>query len=67
MFCRCIEKWLKGQGGKCPSCNEKAKMKDIRVIYAKAIKVKVNERYICVLLFFISTCMLFQRRRILGS
>ncbi|XP_076471865.1 E3 ubiquitin-protein ligase rfwd3.L-like isoform X2 [Babylonia areolata] len=35
----CIEKWLKGQGGKCPSCNKKAKMKDIRVIYAKAIKV----------------------------
>ncbi|KAK7099177.1 hypothetical protein V1264_003359 [Littorina saxatilis] len=35
----CIEKWLKGQGGKCPSCNEKAKMKDIRVIYAKAIKM----------------------------
>ncbi|KAL8584813.1 hypothetical protein ACOMHN_037518 [Nucella lapillus] len=35
----CIEKWLKGQGGKCPSCNDKAKMKDIRVIYAKAVKM----------------------------
>lgn len=35
----CIEKWLKGQGGKCPQCNEKAKIKDVRVIYAKTIKM----------------------------
>ncbi len=38
-FCSCIEKWLRGQGGKCPQCNCKAHKKDIRVIYAKAIKV----------------------------
>jgi E3 ubiquitin-protein ligase RFWD3 len=35
----CIEKWLKGQGGKCPQCNAKAKRQDIRVLYAKSIKV----------------------------
>ncbi|KAL3841397.1 hypothetical protein ACJMK2_019549 [Sinanodonta woodiana] len=34
----CIEKWLRGQGGKCPQCNAKAKRQDIRVIYAKSIK-----------------------------
>lgn len=34
----CIEKWLKGQGGKCPHCNAKAKRQDIRVLYAKSIK-----------------------------
>ena len=36
---RCIERWLKGQGGKCPQCNAKAARKDIRVIYAKALRV----------------------------
>lgn len=41
LFCRCIQKWLKGQGGKCPQCNEKAKHKDIRVIYAKTIMVRL--------------------------
>lgn len=35
----CIEKWLKGQGGKCPQCNCKAKRQDIRVLYAKSLKV----------------------------
>eukprot|EP00057_Strongylocentrotus_purpuratus_P032302 XP_787195.3 PREDICTED: E3 ubiquitin-protein ligase RFWD3 [Strongylocentrotus purpuratus] len=35
----CIEQWLKGQGGKCPQCNTKAKKTDVRVIYAKALKV----------------------------
>ncbi|ELU15825.1 hypothetical protein CAPTEDRAFT_228517 [Capitella teleta] len=35
----CIQKWLKGQGGKCPQCNAAAKSKDIRLIYAKALKV----------------------------
>nr|KAG5694614.1 hypothetical protein BaRGS_014709 [Batillaria attramentaria] len=39
MMVICIEKWLKGQGGKCPQCNEKAKLKDVRVIYAKTIKM----------------------------
>ena len=33
----CIDKWLKGQGSKCPQCNDKAKRGDIRVIYAKNI------------------------------
>ncbi|XP_066279408.1 E3 ubiquitin-protein ligase rfwd3.S-like isoform X2 [Branchiostoma lanceolatum] len=35
----CIEKWLKGQGGKCPQCNAKAKKGDIRVIFAKTVKM----------------------------
>lgn len=35
----CIEKWLKGQDGRCPQCNCKAKKKDIRVIFAKSISV----------------------------
>lgn len=35
----CIEKWLKGQKGKCPQCNAKATKKDIRVLYAKSLKV----------------------------
>lgn len=35
----CIDKWLKGQGGKCPQCNAKAKRQDIRVLYAKCLKV----------------------------
>ena len=37
----CIDKWLKGQGGKCPQCNSKAKRQDIRVLYAKCLKVKL--------------------------
>ncbi|XP_071840505.1 E3 ubiquitin-protein ligase rfwd3.S-like [Apostichopus japonicus] len=41
----CIQKWLKGQGGKCPHCNAKAKKTDIRVIYAKALKaIDTSER-----------------------
>lgn len=35
----CIERWLKGQKGKCPQCNAKATKKDIRVLYAKSLKV----------------------------
>ncbi|XP_076063774.1 E3 ubiquitin-protein ligase rfwd3.L-like isoform X2 [Oratosquilla oratoria] len=35
----CIERWLKGQGGKCPQCNAKATKKDVRVLYAKSLKV----------------------------
>lgn len=35
----CIDKWLKGSGGKCPQCNAKAMKGHIRVIYAKAISV----------------------------
>jgi hypothetical protein len=39
IFFSCIDKWLKGQGGKCPQCNAKAKRQDIRVLYAKCLKV----------------------------
>lgn len=35
----CIQKWLKGQGGKCPQCNTKAHKKDIRIIFAKTIQM----------------------------
>ena len=35
----CIEKWLKGQGERCPQCNAKAKKVDIRIIFAKSISV----------------------------
>ena len=45
-FTSCIEKWLKGQAGKCPQCNAKAHRKDIRVIYAKALRVSSIQRII---------------------
>nr|XP_045626298.1 E3 ubiquitin-protein ligase RFWD3-like isoform X2 [Procambarus clarkii] len=35
----CIIRWLKGQKGKCPQCNAKATKKEIRVLYAKSLKV----------------------------
>ncbi|XP_048372141.1 E3 ubiquitin-protein ligase RFWD3 [Sphaerodactylus townsendi] len=34
----CIERWLKGQAGKCPQCNKKAKRTDIVVLYARTLK-----------------------------
>lgn len=37
--CSCIEKWLKGQMGKCPQCNAKAHRKDIRPLFARTLKV----------------------------
>jgi len=37
----CIEKWLKGQMGKCPQCNAKAHRKDIRPLFARSLKVIV--------------------------
>ncbi|CAL4138231.1 unnamed protein product [Meganyctiphanes norvegica] len=41
----CIERWLKGAGGKCPQCNAKATKKDIRILYAKALKmIDTSER-----------------------
>ena len=43
----CIERWLKAKGGndKCPQCNAPAKKKDIRNIYARAIKtIDTTER-----------------------
>jgi len=38
-MCSCIEKWLKGQLGKCPQCNAKAHRKDIRPLFARTLKV----------------------------
>ncbi|XP_019851837.1 PREDICTED: E3 ubiquitin-protein ligase RFWD3-like [Amphimedon queenslandica] len=41
----CIEKWLKGQGERCPQCNAKAKKGDIRIIYTKSISaIDTTER-----------------------
>ncbi|XP_026535927.1 E3 ubiquitin-protein ligase RFWD3 isoform X2 [Notechis scutatus] len=34
----CIKRWLKGQVGKCPQCNKKAKHTDIVVLYARTLK-----------------------------
>ncbi|XP_025963179.2 E3 ubiquitin-protein ligase RFWD3 [Dromaius novaehollandiae] len=34
----CIDKWLKGQAGKCPQCNKKAKRSDIVILYARTLK-----------------------------
>ncbi|XP_029139958.1 E3 ubiquitin-protein ligase RFWD3 [Protobothrops mucrosquamatus] len=34
----CIQRWLKGQVGKCPQCNKKAKRADIVVLYARTLK-----------------------------
>lgn len=42
MLNSCIEKWLKGSGSKCPQCNKSARRKDIRVLYAKSIRVMLN-------------------------
>ncbi|XP_074055617.1 E3 ubiquitin-protein ligase RFWD3 isoform X2 [Macrotis lagotis] len=35
---KCISKWLRGQAGKCPQCNKKAKRSDIVVLYARTLK-----------------------------
>ncbi|KAK6477256.1 E3 ubiquitin-protein ligase RFWD3 isoform X1 [Huso huso] len=34
----CIDRWLRGHGGKCPQCNKKAKRTDIVVLYARTLK-----------------------------
>ncbi|XP_032557356.1 E3 ubiquitin-protein ligase RFWD3 isoform X4 [Chiroxiphia lanceolata] len=34
----CIARWLRGQPGKCPQCNKKAKRSDIVVLYARTLK-----------------------------
>ncbi|XP_039577415.1 E3 ubiquitin-protein ligase RFWD3 [Passer montanus] len=34
----CIERWLRGQAGKCPQCNKKAKRSDIVVLYARTLR-----------------------------
>ncbi|CAG0901191.1 unnamed protein product [Darwinula stevensoni] len=35
---RCVERWLRGTGQRCPSCNSHAKLKDLRVIYVTSLK-----------------------------
>ena len=47
LFCSCIERWLKAKSAveKCPQCNAPARRKDIRNIYAKALKtIDTTER-----------------------
>ncbi|NXF11605.1 RFWD3 ligase, partial [Smithornis capensis] len=34
----CIDRWLRGQAGKCPQCNKKAKRSDIVVLYARTLR-----------------------------
>ncbi|KFP83477.1 E3 ubiquitin-protein ligase RFWD3, partial [Acanthisitta chloris] len=34
----CIDRWLRGQAGKCPQCNKKAKRSDIVILYARTLK-----------------------------
>ncbi|XP_030313915.1 LOW QUALITY PROTEIN: E3 ubiquitin-protein ligase RFWD3 [Calypte anna] len=34
----CIDRWLRGQPGKCPQCNKKAKRSDIVILYARTLK-----------------------------
>lgn len=33
----CIDRWLRGQGGKCPQCNKKAKRSDVVLLYARVL------------------------------
>ncbi|XP_069757259.1 E3 ubiquitin-protein ligase rfwd3.S isoform X2 [Narcine bancroftii] len=34
----CIDRWLRGQGGKCPQCNKKAKRSDVVLLYTRVLK-----------------------------
>ncbi|KAI5627095.1 E3 ubiquitin-protein ligase RFWD3, partial [Silurus asotus] len=38
----CIDRWLKGQGAKCPQCNKKAKRADIVLLYANKLRAVDN-------------------------
>ncbi|XP_053347190.1 E3 ubiquitin-protein ligase RFWD3 [Clarias gariepinus] len=38
----CIDRWLKGQGAKCPHCNKKAKRADIVLLYAHKLRAVDN-------------------------
>ncbi|GAA6091464.1 E3 ubiquitin-protein ligase RFWD3 isoform X1 [Tachysurus ichikawai] len=38
----CIDRWLKGQGAKCPQCNKKAKRADIVLLYAHKLRAVDN-------------------------
>ncbi|KAF0310415.1 E3 ubiquitin-protein ligase RFWD3 [Amphibalanus amphitrite] len=35
----CIERWLRGREQRCPQCNAKACRRDVRVIFAKSLRV----------------------------
>lgn len=35
----CIERWLRGREQRCPHCNEKASVRDIRAVFAKSVRV----------------------------
>lgn len=42
---KCIEKWIRAErNAKCPQCQTKAKISDIRVIFGKKIKVSHRSR-----------------------
>ncbi len=40
----CIEKWLKNSHAKCPTCNTKARKRDIRLLYSAKITVIDNSK-----------------------
>ncbi|XP_061078169.1 E3 ubiquitin-protein ligase RFWD3 [Conger conger] len=39
---KCIERWLRGDGAKCPQCNKKAKKSDIVPLYARKLRALDN-------------------------
>ncbi|XP_060770709.1 E3 ubiquitin-protein ligase RFWD3 [Neoarius graeffei] len=41
----CIDRWLKGQGAKCPQCNKKAKRCDIVLLYAHKLRAVDNTEH----------------------
>ncbi|XP_031420148.1 E3 ubiquitin-protein ligase RFWD3 isoform X2 [Clupea harengus] len=38
----CIDRWLRGEGSKCPQCNKKSKRTDIVLLYARKIRAVDN-------------------------
>lgn len=38
----CIDRWLRGEGAKCPQCNKKAKKTDIVLLYAQKLRAVDN-------------------------
>uniref|UniRef100_A0AAY4CC06 RING-type E3 ubiquitin transferase n=1 Tax=Denticeps clupeoides TaxID=299321 RepID=A0AAY4CC06_9TELE len=38
----CIDRWLRGQGDKCPQCNKRAKRTDIVLLYARKVRALDN-------------------------
>ncbi|KAJ8343376.1 hypothetical protein SKAU_G00307050 [Synaphobranchus kaupii] len=39
---KCIDRWLRGQGAKCPQCNKKAKRSDIVTLFVRNLRVVDN-------------------------